>query len=671
MLCAASDLVNDAFADGLRPDPRITVSEWANTHRKLSQKDSAEPGPYRWQRTPYVREVMDCLTPQSRVREVVLMWGAQTAKTTVGNNWIGSIMDMNPGPTMAVQPTVDMAKRFSKQRIDPMIADTPKLRETIGTTRSRDSSNTMLQKDFPAGTLVMTGANSATGLRSMPVKNLFGDETDAWPGDVDGEGDPMDLAERRTATFEHTRKVLWTSTPTIAGRSKIEAKYYHPNATQEVYKVPCPHCAELQLIDWKRIKYEEDDGLIVGDPYLECEHCEEAILERHKDFMLNEINGAHWEAQNERADGSIRSFWISSLYSPLGWFSWKRACEMWVSAKGNPEKLRTFVNTVLGEPYEERGEAPSWERLFGRRLPYKINTLPTDNCLLLTAGADVQKNRIEIEVVAWGPNGRSWSVDYRVFVGDTSEEEVWEGMDRIVNERWMHPSGVPIQISKLCVDANYNTQAVYNWCRKHPASRVMAVRGGPDTQKVIIASPTVVDINYQGKKFARGTMVWTLGVGILKKELYSWLRREPPINEDGTPAPKPYGWCDFPEYAPEHFKQLCAEEMKMEKDPKGYRKPVWHKRRERNEALDCRVYARAGAEVAGVTLFTEDEWQMLRESQGLIGSTGGRGESNKIEDGESRKTSKGKPPRRFAEQVEKREPRRPYKGYLDRWRHGQ
>jgi len=650
----------------------MVISEWANEHRKLSQKDSAEPGPYRWQRTPYVKEVMDCLTPSSRVREVALMWGAQTAKTTVGNNWLGSIMDMNPGPTMAVQPTVDMAKRFSKQRIDPMIAETPKLMEKIGTAKSRDSSNTMLQKDFSGGTLVMTGANSATGLRSMPVKNLFGDETDAWPGDVDGEGDPLDLAERRTATFEHTRKVLWTSTPTIAGKSKIEAKYYSPNATQEVYLVPCPHCQHFQVIEWERIKYVEEKGRIIGQPHMICESCEEIIEERHKDWMFDVANGAHWSARNEDADGTFRTFWLSSLYSPLGWFSWRRAAEMWVAAKGNPDKIRTFVNTVLGEPYQERGEAPNWEKLYTRRLQYKPNTLPTDDCLVLTAGVDVQKNRLEVEVVAWGPHGRSWSIDYRIFSGDTSEEQVWENLERMCNERWMHPKGLPLSISKMCVDAGYNTQAVYNWCRRQRPDQVMAVRGGKDTQKVIIGNPTVVDIDYSGRKYARGTMVWTLGVGVLKQELYSWLRREIPLRDDGSPGPKPFGWCEFPEYEPEFFKQLCAEELVRRKDTKGYYKSEWNKNRERNEALDCRNYARAGAEVAGVMLFNEEEWGMLRSSLGLVASDSGPEENQGSEGGESPKKPEEKPPARVQPKPNPAAPatRRPYKGYLDRWQNG-
>lgn len=658
MISNATRVCREAFAEGLRPDPIMTVSEWSDAYRILSPKSSAEPGPFRTSRTPYMREVMDCLSPQCHTREAVLMFGAQLAKTEGGNNWIGSIIDLNPGPTMAVQPTVDMGKRFSKQRIDSMIEESPRLREKVADKRARDSGNTILQKDFYGGTLVITGANSATGLRSMPVKNLFLDEIDAYPGDVDGEGDPLDLAERRTSTFEHSRKIFCTSTPTIAGRSKVEAKYFDPRATQEVYLVPCPECGFQQRIEWKAITYTNNEGMVVGEVTLKCQGCEAQIEEHHKTQMLAE---GGWVAQNDKADGTVRSFHLSSLYSPLGWFSWKRAAEMWIAAQGKPDKIRTFVNTVLGEVYREKGDAPEWEKLYARRLDYKPNSIPDPDCMVLTAGVDVQKNRLEVEVVGWGPNMRSWSIDYRVFMGDTQEDEVWAELEAMLAERWEHPGEMPMQIQRMCVDAGYNTQKVYAWARSQDPARVMAIRGGPDTQRVALASPTAVDVNWRGVKRARGTMVWTLGVGLLKTELYAWLRREPGFEDDGTPKPPPHGWAEFPEYAPEYFKQMCAEEI-LPKIVRGFRRYEWHKNRERNEALDCRVYARAGAEVVGVSRWVDAEWDLLRESLGLVGSGRDQEQGGDVPRGDADRKgapAPGRTPRKNT---------RPYAGYLDRWR---
>src|SRR5580700_9763032 len=237
-ILTAEEIYSRAAAEGALPDPLLTVSEWADSYRTLSQRASAEPGPWRTDRTPYLREIMDCLSPSSVVETVVLMKGAQIGGTECGNNWIGYVVHQAPGPMLSVQPTVEMAKRNSKQRIDPLIEESAVLRELVSDPRSRDSGNTMLAKEFPGGILVMTGANSAVGLRSMAARYLFLDEVDAYPGDVDGEGDPVQLATARARTFSR-RKILLTSTPTIADRSKIEAVMLESD--QRRFFIPCTH----------------------------------------------------------------------------------------------------------------------------------------------------------------------------------------------------------------------------------------------------------------------------------------------------------------------------------------------------------------------------------------------------------------------------------------------
>jgi len=347
----ATDVYNEAFDSGLRPDPLLTVSEWADQHRRLSGKAAAEPGPWRTERTPYLREIMDGLSPLSPVERVVFMKGSQIGGSECGNNWIGYIIHKSPGPMMVVQPTVEMAKRNSKQRIDPLIEESSALRELVKSPRSRDSGNTVLSKEFPGGVLVMTGANSAVGLRSMAVRYLFLDEIDAYPGDVDGEGDPINLAFARTRTFAR-RKVFMVSTPLITGLSRIEAAF--AESDQRRFWLPCPHCGEFQVLRFERLRWPKGEPQKVG--YV-CIGCERPIFNHHKATMLPR---GEWRPEAV-GDGRTRGYHLSSLYSPVGWYGWDRAADDWEKAQKDVERLKSFVNLVLGESWQERGDAPDWQ----------------------------------------------------------------------------------------------------------------------------------------------------------------------------------------------------------------------------------------------------------------------------------------------------------------------
>ena len=241
-----ADDIRRFWRRGMRPDPDLTVSEWADQHRKLSSRASAEPGQYRTARTPYLREIMDALSPRHPAQRISFMKAAQVGATEAGNNWIGFVIHDAPGPMLAVLPTLEMAKRTSRGRLDPLISESPALRERVNPARSRDAGNSMLSKEFPGGILVLTGANSATGLRSMPARYIFLDEVDAYPASADEEGDPITLAEARTTTFSHRRKVFIVSTPTIRGISRIEREY--EASDQRRYFVPCPHCGAMQWL---------------------------------------------------------------------------------------------------------------------------------------------------------------------------------------------------------------------------------------------------------------------------------------------------------------------------------------------------------------------------------------------------------------------------------------
>ncbi len=611
----STQIVPMTWRMGVIPDPNLTISQWADEYRTLSPKAAAEPGRWRTERTPYLREIMDALSPHTSTQRIIFMKGAQIGGTEAGNNWIGYVIHLSPAPMMAVSPTTELAKRNSKQRIDPLIEDCAALKERVKPARSRDSGNTVLSKDFPGGVLVMTGANSAVGLRSMPARYLFMDEVDGYPGDIEGEGDPIVLAERRSATFQTRRKIFLVSTPTLKGLSRINREFEQTD--QRYYQVPCPHCQHFQALRFGQLRWEE--GCPVDVAY-QCESCDELIAEHHKTDLL--ANGK-WVATNDNPQQRHTvGYHLSSLYSPIGWFSWSDAANLYEQAKAHPELMKSFVNTVLGEPYEEEHDAPDWEVLYQRREAYPQGIVPIGG-LFLTAGVDIQKDRIECEVTAWSRDKQSFSVHYAVLAGDTARSEVWRQLALLLQKDWPHASGHTLPIRVMAVDSGYATQDVYAWVKQHPQAiwggggaranqprTVVAVKGSDrDTALILSASKTELS----GKR--RGLRVWNVSSSVAKVELYRWLKLEGQIDDDNV-MHYPSGYCHFPPYEPEYFKQLTAEK-RIIRIHRGYPKAVWEKDpTRRNEALDCRVYARAAASIYGLDRFNEHHWQQFLDALG-------------------------------------------------------
>ncbi|MDR0809733.1 MAG: phage terminase large subunit family protein [Gemmobacter sp.] len=610
--------IRNAWLAGLAPDPALTVSQWADRHRILSSRAASEAGPYRTARTPFMRAIMDALSPASPARRVVFQKAAQVGATEAGNNWVGFCMHQSPGPFLAVQPTVDLAKRLSQQRIDPLIEESRELRDLVMPSRSRDSGNTILGKRFPGGQLILTGANSAVGLRSMPARWVFLDEVDAYPGDLDGEGDPIALAEARTISFGHRAKVFLASTPTIRSLSRIEREY--EMSDQQRYHLPCPHCGALQWLKFERLRWE--NGQPETAAYI-CEHCEEPVAERHKTWMMNEANGACWqptadEETRKRAEaGGVVGFHISGLYSPLGWLSWEEIARSWEQAQGNDAALKTLKNTVLGETWQEKGEAPDWQRLYERREDWHLGEAP-EGVLILTGGADVQRNRIEIDVWGWGENLESWLVDHVVLEGDTAREYVWGDLTEFLVETWPHAGGARMALARMAIDSGdgATTDAVYGWCRKMGHGQVIAVKGvGGFDRSTPVDGPTYVDVTEGGRKFRRGVRLWKVAGAVFKSETYRLLRLAAPTDEeiaDGTGWPA--GFVHIPKgTTAEWTKQLTAEQLMTIKTRQGFQRLEWKQTRDRNEALDCRVYARAAAWLMGMDRWDDARWEQLRE----------------------------------------------------------
>lgn len=595
----------------------MTVSEWADARRMLSPKASAEHGRWRTGRTPYLREPMDAFTVTSPVEEIVLVFASQTGKSEGAvNNCSGYALDIAPGPLLIIQPTIDLAKRYSKMRIGPMIEATPTLAEKVKPSRSRDSGNTILMKEFlNDALLIMGGANAASGLASMPIRFLLMDEIDRFPEDVDEEGSPMALAEARTRTFGRRKKIVSTSTPTLAGRSAIWAKW--EQSDQRRYHVPCPHCGHEQVLTWSMMRYDPKDpllptGRLSQPPVIICESCGEGIEERAKSRWYAEDMGK-WKAENP--ESPVRGYHLSGLYSPLGWLSWPEIVVGYERAKDDPVRLKVWTNTVLAECYADTGEVPDWEAIYRRRESYQRGTVPAGG-LVLTMAADIQRDRIEVEVVAWGPEMESWSVDYLVLDGDTSTIQKdpekpcpWRRLTEELQRIYQHESGSTLGISRMAVDSGDQTQVVYQWVRQQSDPRVMAIKGrGSLTSPLGVAS--MQEVSFKGKRLKRGVKLWPVGVDVLKQELYGWLRLDPPLNE-GDPFPR--GWCHFPEYGEGYFQMLTAEELRP-KLRRGFTVYEWEKIRDRNEALDVRVYNRAAATSLGIDRWPEGEWERRRQA---------------------------------------------------------
>lgn len=611
-----ADELRRSWLRGLAPDPSLTVSQWADRHRVLSSRSASEAGPYRTARTPYLRAIMDALSPGHPASRIVFMKSAQVGATEAGNNWVGFCIDRVPGPFLAVQPTVDLAKRLSQQRIEPLIEDSPSLRELIMPSRARDSGNTILGKRFPGGQLILTGANSAVGLRSMPARWVFLDEVDAYPGDIDGEGDPIALAEARTLSFGHRKKIFLASTPTIKGLSRIEREY--EASDRQRYHVPCPECGELQHLEFERLRWAA--GRPETAAYV-CLGCGVLIEERHKTWMMDERNGAGWrptaspEQVEEARRAGVVGFHISGLYSPLGWLSWEEIARGWDAARGNDAALKTLKNTVLGETWQERGEAPEWQRLYERREEGHLGAAPAP-VLVLTGGADVQRDRIEIDVWGWGRNLESWLVDHVVIEGDTARPEVWDDLTAFLSETWPHALGSRMGLARLAIDTGdgATTDAVYSWVRRVGSGQAIAVKGveGFD-RSTPVDGPSFVEATEGGRKLRRGVKLWKVATAVFKSETYRFLRLAPPTDEQREAGMGwPPGFMHLPRGATtEWVKQLTAEQLMTIRTRQGFQKLEWQKTRDRNEALDCRVYARAAAWLMGVDRWEERRWEAL------------------------------------------------------------
>jgi phage terminase large subunit GpA-like protein len=569
-----------AYRDGWRPEPRLTVSDWADEHRVMGNRAGRAATHWRTDTTPYLREIMDALGPRFPARRVAFIKGRQIGGTEAGNNWLGFIMHHSPGAILVLRPTVDDARRFSRQRLDPMITTTRVLSDLVQDARSRDGGNSLLIKEFPGGILLLTGSNAATGVKSMPIRWLFCDEIDEYPGDIDGQGDPISLAEGRTTGPTYSRrKIFLVSTPTIKGRSRIEREYLISD--QRRYFIPCPYCGNFDWIRWPNIRCREEKNPKTA--HLVCVQCGEWIGERFKTQMLAR---GEWRPTAE-GDGETIGFHLSSLYSPLGWFPWSAAMKEFLEAQEDSLRLKNWINSVLGETWEERGDSIEPDGLLARKERYPADV--PNGVGILVASVDVQGDRLEAKVKGYGAGEESWLIAFSQFHGDPGREKVWLDLDKFLLQTFTHESGRQLGIACTAVDSGgHHSEQVYRFCRARLDRHVFAVRGGSERGKPVVSRPTMHN-RYRAKLF-------TLCVDTAKEIILSRLRIGKP-EVAGVPAP---GYCHLPEWIDaEYVAQLTAEKAirKWVKNRGSVRE--WIKIRERNEAFDLEVYCLAALYILG------------------------------------------------------------------------
>jgi phage terminase large subunit GpA-like protein len=507
------------------------------------------------------------------IKQVVIMSGAQLGKSEALLNIIGYHIEHDPSPILLMQPTVEMAQSFSKDRITSgLLSTTPSLRGKVKDPRARDSGNTTLHKTFPGGALSMVGANSPAGLASRPIRIVLCDEVDRYPVSAGEEGDPVALATKRAMTFWN-RKIVLVSTPTDKGASRIESAYQESDQRQ--YYVPCPHCDHMQTLRWAQVKWTEKNASTAA---YYCEECGAAWsdVQRHK-----AVSNGKWVAAAPFC--GIAGFHISSLYSP--WVSIPDAVDEFLKSKRDPMRLKTWVNTFLGETWEEQGDRIDEFDLIERCENWG-NDLPED-VLLLTAGVDVQDNRLEIEIVGWGRGEESWSISYQTIYGDPSTSELWARLDTVLQEKFTHPTLGEMIVRGACVDSGgHYTQQVYNYARLRAGRRVFAIKGIGGEGKPVAGRPTKNNI---GK-----INLFPVGVDTAKEIVYARLK----MKEEGD------GYCHFPIGRDEEYFRMLTAEKKVTKYFKGRPRMEWQKIRTRNEALDCRVYATAALAILNANLQT-------------------------------------------------------------------
>lgn len=592
------------------PPRKVSGSEWAPEFI-FFPSDSPTPGRFSLELAPYFPFILDALS-NPEVNEVTWQACSQVGKTTfivIGNLFFAVEM---PCPQMVVQPRIEDGQDYSQDKLMAIVRASPRLKNIFGPEKTRSSDNKILKKLYFGGFIKIGGANSPASLAGRTICILWLDEKDRFERSAGKEGDPSALAKKRTVNY-HNSKVINTSTPTIKKYSIIEKDY--ERSDQNEFYCECPHCKERITLKFEQLHYDVDD-LERSTVYI-CQLCDSVIEASYKQDLL-----ATMIPIAKKPFKGHMGFKINVLYSP--WVPWHKVVEEYLECKDDAEKMKVFTNTALGETWEiNEGEKLDWEILYGRRESYEIGTVPMGG-LFLTASADIQKNRIEVEVKAWGRGKQSYSIDHIVLPGMTRDDQVWKDLADVLNNTYRHASGVELPIRMMAVDSGYNTDKVYEFVRKFPRSKVIPIKGGPSTMITMVNPPKTVDVEKgTGKKKKNGPRVWIVGGDLIKSEFFGNLAKEKPTEDQlKNGGQYPSGYCHYPQYSEDFFKQLTAEVLVPRKGSGGQIIHEWQKltNDSRNEAIDLHVYNRAVANILGIDRFKESHWASFEEQLGIDSS---------------------------------------------------
>jgi phage terminase large subunit GpA-like protein len=587
-----SEQITRIFSDSIRaaiPDGSLKISEWADRYRILPPERATRDGLWSTNLVPYLREPMDVVTNPD-VEEIALIASSQIAKTEYLVNVAGYFIHIDPSPILFVAETDDKAQAWSKECFAPTVRVTPELKALVSEARARDSENTIFHKNFPGGHIGIVAATSPASLSSRPIRILLLDECDAFKPTA--EGDPVDLASKRTTTFSN-RKILKVSSPRDRDTSTIEPAYLASDRRK--YFVPCPHCGEFQVLAWTEgrcscpkenltdkcslrhgfVKWDDDPALAY---YVCVNGCQiEADLKREM------LAGGKWIA--ERQLRKKVGFWINEVYSPF--VSWGEMAENFLEKKKDPESLRVFVNTSLAETWDPIAGEIKTADLTERQENY-ARTIP-DEILLIVAGIDTQRDRLELELKGYGLDFENWGIDYLVLPGSPAQPQVWKDLETVLESIYTTTAGRTVKIAAAAIDSGdgVHTKDVYKFARKH-WRRVYAVKGANTPGKALISPPTK-----QGKPPVR---LFTVGTVSAKDSIAGRLE----ISEEDYKKPGGRaGFCHFPTHYPETYFQQLRAEKPITREWRGKNVRFWEKIKEgiRNEALDCFVYCEAAVNI--------------------------------------------------------------------------
>jgi phage terminase large subunit GpA-like protein len=593
-LANAERLAMEALARVLEPPPVVDYLKWAEDHVVFSDRESPFPGPFNVALFPHVPTILQALSPEDPCRIVTLQGSAQIGKTAIANIFIGGSMAMDPCDLLVVHPTDDNAGRWSKLKLSPMLKGTPVL-AGLFPEKSRDGSNSVLLKEHRdgLGAILISGANSPSSLSQVTMRRQVQDDLSKW--EMNAGGDPEAQADSRSRAHEFA-KILKASTPLVLPGCRI-SKSYEAGSQEHPY-VPCPHCNEMQVLEWENMQAESDPDK-PEEAHFSCISCGASIEEHHRRQMLT---GLEFRAHNPAAMREHRSFWIWSAYSLLQ--SFERIMREWLKAKGDPAAEQTFLNDTAGQAYKAASEAPPWEKLRDRaaQSAYVKGTVPA-GALLLFFGFDCQHDRVEGQLVGMGRDHRRFVIDYFVVPGHISEASCQERLTALLSQTWTNASGQKIGVDLAAIDGNAWTEDVWDFAKKHGANKLIMVRGLGSDSAPLLARIRKERNQRTGKLLKYAKRFYNFGTSVVKMALYRNLAKDDPLTQ---------GYIAFPSgLDDEYFRQLTAERRTPEKRH-GFIVYRWTKdETQANEGLDTMLYAEAASIKYGVRGLPDGIWDRI------------------------------------------------------------